>query len=77
MSTTTATSSRDDDVEGLLDLAGSCVSATERNRMSNEVDAGVQTTCDASTQSNYPSSKNSDVSVQTDMSFALVSLEIF
>ena len=64
LSTATATSSKDDAGEELHDHASSCFCSTEMNERCDEVDG--------STQTSYTSS--SDVGVQTDMSFALVSL---
>ena len=72
LSTATATSSKDDAGEELHDHASSCFSFTETNESCDEVDGSVDVPCDASTQTSYTSS--SDVGVQTDMSFALVSL---
>ena len=72
LSTATATSSKDDAGEEMHDHASSCFSSTEMNERCDEVDGSVDVPCDASTQTSYTSS--SDVGVQTDMSFALVSL---
>ena len=72
LSTATATSSKDDAGEELHDHASSCFSSTEMNKRCDEVDGSVDVQCDANTQTSYTSS--SDVGVQTDMSFALVSL---
>ena len=72
LSTATATSSKDDAGEELHDHASSCFSSTETNESCDEVDGSVDVPCDASTQTSYTSS--SDVGVQTDMSFVLVSL---
>ena len=70
LSTAIATSSKDDAGEELHDHASSCFSSTEMKAVMKLM--GVDVPCDASTQTSYTSS--SDVGVQTDMSFALVSL---
>ncbi len=86
---TTAESSRDNAVEGLLALASSNLSATVGSEGSSIVEDGAEITydsgaqfseaeitCEAVCQPSNSASSSSDVSVQTDMSCTLVSLEI-
>ena len=88
MSSTTAASSRDKAVEGLLALTSSSFSANGGNIVEDGDESiynnGVQltdvgddqVTCEAAYQSSNSASSSSDVSVQTDMSCTLVGLEI-
>ncbi len=89
ISITTAESSRDNAVEGLLALANSNLSATVGSEGSSIVEDGdeitydsgaqfseAEITCEAVCQPSNSASSSSDVSVQTGMSCTLVSLEI-
>ncbi len=89
ISITTAESSRDNAVEGLLALASSNLSAIVGSEGSSIVEDGdeitydsgaqfseAEITCEAVCQPSNSASSSSDVSVQTDMSCTLVSLEI-